>query len=93
MSVEKDVDFFLVLRYKLNCEELLLSGPVGYTQLLFEIIYAASQVNKDNILLMGDFNCNGINCEDIDDRFWFWFWFVNQQDSLTNMFADVIGVV
>ena len=25
--------------------------------------------------------------------FWFWFWFVNQQDSLTNMFADVIGVV
>ena len=21
--------------------------------------------------------------------FWFWFWFVNQQDSLTNMFADV----
>ena len=21
--------------------------------------------------------------------FWFWFWFINQQDSLTNMFADV----
>ena len=28
-----------------------------------------------------------------DELFWFWFWFINQQDSLTNMFADVIGVV
>ena len=23
--------------------------------------------------------------------FWFWFWFINQQDSLTNMFADVLA--
>ena len=33
--------------------------------LLFETIYTASQLNKDNILLMGDFNCSGINWEDI----------------------------
>ena len=33
--------------------------------LLFRTIYAASQLNKDNILLMGDFNCSGINWEDI----------------------------
>ena len=33
--------------------------------LLFETIYAASQLNKDNILLMGDFNCSGINWEDV----------------------------
>ena len=24
--------------------------------------------------------------------FWFWFWFINQQDSLTNMFTDVFHV-
>ena len=29
--------------------------------LLFETIYAVSQLNKDNKLLMGDFNCSGIN--------------------------------
>ena len=33
--------------------------------LLFETIYTASQLNKDNILLMGDFNCSEINWEDI----------------------------
>ena len=33
-------------------------------KLLFETIYSASQLNKDNILLMGDFNCSGINWED-----------------------------
>ena len=33
--------------------------------LLFETIYAASQINKDNILLMRDFNCSGVNWEDI----------------------------
>ena len=33
--------------------------------LLFETIYTASQLNKDNILLMGDFNCSGIKWEDI----------------------------
>ena len=32
-------------------------------KLLFETIYSASQLNKDNILLMGDFNCSGINWE------------------------------
>ena len=24
--------------------------------------------------------------------FWFWFWFSNQQDSLTNMFVDVLAL-
>ena len=33
-------------------------------KLLFETIYSASQLNKDNILLMRDFNCSGINRED-----------------------------
>ena len=33
-------------------------------KLLFETIYSTSQLNKDNILLMGDFNCSGINWED-----------------------------
>ena len=33
--------------------------------LLFETIYAVSQLNKDNKLLMGDFNCSGISWEDI----------------------------
>ena len=34
-------------------------------KLLFETIYAASQVNTDNMLLMGDFNGSGINWEGI----------------------------
>ena len=34
-------------------------------KLLFDSIVNASNVNKDNLLLMGDFNCNKINWEDL----------------------------
>ena len=34
-------------------------------KLLFDTIVNASNVNKDNLLLMGDFNCNEINWEDL----------------------------
>ena len=33
------------------------------------------------------------NRQSVSPSWYIWFWFVNQQDSLTNMFADVIGVV
>ena len=55
-------------------------------KLLFDTIVTASNINKDNLLLMGDFNCSEINWDDLTTQ-------DQNMESLSIKLLKFLGIV